>query len=79
MKLVIELSDTEAERLRSEAARLEVDSSELVRAMVCDFLSADEEVEVRKRWMEDVRARKERAPVRILASEIVRHRDADRR
>jgi plasmid stability protein len=32
-----------------------------------------------ERWLEDVRARKEAAQIRLPASEIVRHRNANRR
>jgi hypothetical protein len=48
MKVAIELSDTQAERLRCEAARLGVDPSELIRAAVSDLLATTEDTEFQK-------------------------------
>jgi hypothetical protein len=40
MKLIIDLSDAQSERLRDEAARLGIASEELARAAVADLLAA---------------------------------------
>ncbi len=43
MKLAIELSDAQAERLRQEARRLQITTEELARAALCDLLSEPDE------------------------------------
>jgi hypothetical protein len=48
MKLAIDLTDTQAERLRSEAARLGVEPAELARAALADLLSEEGDQEFRR-------------------------------
>ena len=43
MKLAVELSDAQAQRLEEEAARLGVDPTELARAAIVDLLSKGSE------------------------------------